>query len=417
MQWTVATALEHWEREGLLTRKQVVELHNSLGKEDQHLPSRALSIFGTIGAVLVGLGVILFFASNWQEMTQATKLGVLLLGIVSTAVIGYWLGPQSGKYPKVGASVLLLNALLFGASIFLVAQIYHLPLNYWWGTFLWFVVTTYFAFVLQSRVHIGLAVPLLLFTIGWFRTTYLTGFANELDFIFDDRGSTFGLFPIIGAGFIAISVLQEKWPKAKFGSQIVFNWGLFLTLFPIVISTVDRSLLYGFFRLPTDPVALGIVAVAAALIVFALLKGQFQSSRSKQGFIALVGYLVYIHVLAQIPVWMGYADMEYWRGYYNDGNFIATFWKDWTFSALFVVHVILTFVMHLTVIWFGTLMRRSSVVNMGMFGIVALIMIQYFSFGFEMMDRSIFFILGGLMLLGLSTVLERKRRDLLATFS
>jgi uncharacterized membrane protein len=418
MQWTADRALEHWQREGLLSGKQVQELSKSLSKGEEHLPSRALSIFGTVGALLIGLGVILFFASNWQDMTQSTKLGILIVGILATAFLGYWLAIESGKYPKAGMAVLFLNSLLFGSSIFLVAQIYHLPLNYWWGTFLWFTVTAYLSIILQSRAHMLLAVPLLVFTIGWLRTTYLTGYANELDFLFDDRGSLFGLFPLLGATFIGISVLQERWKHTQFASSIVFAWGLVLVLFPIVISTVDVALLYDFFAFPKDIIALGILIVAVVVGLLAVLRGSFQHDKSKQGFIALGFYIAYLYILAKIPSWMGITNTDYYRwGYMDNAGFEAEFWKQWTVSALFVVHIILTFVLHLTVIWFGTLLRRPVVVNTGMLGLVLLIMIQYFSFAFTMMDRSLFFVLGGAILLGMSFVLERKRRQLLASFS
>ncbi|HSG76169.1 MAG TPA: DUF2157 domain-containing protein, partial [Burkholderiales bacterium] len=41
-------------------------------------------VFSAIGAVLVGLGVILFFAYNWQELPKAAKLA-LAIGALAAA--------------------------------------------------------------------------------------------------------------------------------------------------------------------------------------------------------------------------------------------------------------------------------------------------------------------------------------------
>jgi len=48
-----------------------------------------------------------------------------------------------------------------------------------------------------------------------------------------------------------------------------------------------------------------------------------------------------------------------------------------------------------------------------MFSSAVLIFIQYYSWSFAMLDRSLAFILGGLVLLGLTVLLEKKRRALL----
>ena len=90
--------------------------------------------------------------------------------------------------------------------------------------------------------------------------------------------------------------------------------------------------------------------------------------------------------------------------------------RDWPlFKGLFVIHVILVVVLLLTVVWYGTLLKMPAVINMGMLGLAITIFIQYFSWAFEMLDRSLAFILGGVLILALSAVLERKRRQILTT--
>ena len=61
---TAKQALEFWKKEGLLTKQKAAELEESLEGKAAQVPNRAILIFSAVGAILVGLGVILFIANN-----------------------------------------------------------------------------------------------------------------------------------------------------------------------------------------------------------------------------------------------------------------------------------------------------------------------------------------------------------------
>ncbi|WP_155400526.1 hypothetical protein [Methanosarcina mazei] len=56
-------------------------------------------------------------------------------------------------------------------------------------------------------------------------------------------------------------------------------------------------------------------------------------------------------------------------------------------------------------------------VSTAMFWFILLIFARYFDFFWELLPRSLFFMLGGFVLLVISIVLERKRRELKVQFS
>ena len=87
------------------------------------------------------------------------------------------------------------------------------------------------------------------------------------------------------------------------------------------------------------------------------------------------------------------------------------------FLGLHVVHVLLVFAFSLTVIWFGTLLHRPAVINLGMIAVAFAIFIQYFSWAFDLLPRSFAFILGGALILGLGYALERQRQRLVTATS
>lgn len=402
MNHSVDQALEHWQREGLLTAGKADELRASLGDVEHQLPNRAIRIFSAVGGLLVGLGIILFVASNWGDMTPVSKVALLLAAVLGTGTAGYWLAYERDTYVRTGQALLLVNVLAFGASIFLVGQIYHLPLNFWWGMLLWWAGTAFMAYALESRLHLWLSVPLLACCLGWLRQRAVFGF-SEFDFLFDGRSSLLTLLPVFGVGCVALSVLHRRWARLDFGTETWMHWGIFLTLLTPVAATIDRDTFYMLLRFSPDAVMVGTAVGAALLAIGAMLAGRFRTPQGRSVLLGLALYVAFLHILAAVPVWIGFPGTE-WGGYPESAPML---------SALHVLHILLVFVALLAMTWYGTLLRSAAMINLGIAGLGIAVVLQYFSWIFSLLNRSLAFIAGGLLILGLSAVLERKRRDLL----
>jgi uncharacterized membrane protein len=125
-----------WEREGIVETAQANALRERYpcAGEDRRF---GVLLFGGIGAVVVGLGVILMFAYNWAEMSKFSKLGVVFATFLAAQLSGYFLRYRASR-PLAGELLTLLGTMFFGAAIFLIAQIYHLSSHYpnafwFWG--------------------------------------------------------------------------------------------------------------------------------------------------------------------------------------------------------------------------------------------------------------------------------------------
>ncbi|MFH1674814.1 MAG: DUF2157 domain-containing protein [Pseudomonadota bacterium] len=106
--------------------EQAILDHVTRQKGDTRFLTYALSI---LGVLLLGSGVITYFAANWDTMPKLAKLCVLF-GSMWTAYIlaGYLL--QEHRMPHIGQTIVLLAVILFGANIMLIAQIYHIDSHY-----------------------------------------------------------------------------------------------------------------------------------------------------------------------------------------------------------------------------------------------------------------------------------------------
>ena len=93
-------------------------------------------LLGTIGALFVGIGVILFVAANWEAIPKLARVA-MALGLLWSCHSAAWWALGKKDMAWLGESALLLSALAFGASIALIAQIFHLPSNNAGGILLW----------------------------------------------------------------------------------------------------------------------------------------------------------------------------------------------------------------------------------------------------------------------------------------
>jgi len=96
-------------------------------KNQQTDPSgRQTTIFGIIGSLLVGLGLILLIAHNWDNLGKTLQTIIAFAPLVISQIIGFWfLNKKSDKSGMLeGISVFIF--LSVGACLSLVSQIYHI---------------------------------------------------------------------------------------------------------------------------------------------------------------------------------------------------------------------------------------------------------------------------------------------------
>ena len=120
--------LEEWTAAGLITPVQAAAIR---AREPVEKPERSwgIVIFSGFGAVVLGLGIILLFAYNWDQMHKFAKLGVVGGALAAAHGAGLYLRRREAWH-GFAESTQLLGTMLFGAGIWLVAQIYHISAHY-----------------------------------------------------------------------------------------------------------------------------------------------------------------------------------------------------------------------------------------------------------------------------------------------
>jgi uncharacterized membrane protein len=149
-----------WQTEGLISRDQA-EVLQARYPVDRNGRSWGMIIFSCLGAVIIGLGVILLLAYNWDAIPKFAKLAIILGAVALTHLSGLWLKLGAERTRALGEGISLLGSMLFGAGIFLVAQIYHIDEHFPNAFLIWGLGALSMAVVMPSIPQAILAATLL----------------------------------------------------------------------------------------------------------------------------------------------------------------------------------------------------------------------------------------------------------------
>lgn len=133
-----------WEAEGLIDSSFYQQLADRYQFNTLETASRNrfLSILIGLGSILLAIGVITFVAANWQVWSREVRVAMLLSLFVAVNAAGFylWRIPPSrsknshqnilpatkGRSKLLGEGLLLLGALILGANMALMAQMFHI---------------------------------------------------------------------------------------------------------------------------------------------------------------------------------------------------------------------------------------------------------------------------------------------------
>ncbi|MEZ4575828.1 MAG: DUF2157 domain-containing protein [Vampirovibrionales bacterium] len=164
--------LTDWQQRGIISAEQAEAMRADLAAADQRRQGNGLLIvLSTLGAVLLGIGILSFVAANWMAFSSLVKIGLIgtltLASLGSGALLKYGRAGQIGAYPFVGQALMVLASLLLGATLNLIGQTYHVNAHAQSLELLWIVGIIPLAFIIQSRAVLLLAELLLLWLALW----------------------------------------------------------------------------------------------------------------------------------------------------------------------------------------------------------------------------------------------------------
>jgi len=402
----VVGEIARWQQEGMIGKDLAENLTAIYPlQSDKPNVSQALSI---VGAVLVGLGTILFTAANWQQIPVLVKLVAILSALGLSNYYGWKLRFQPGNKPKSGAALLLLGSLFYGAAIWLVAQIFNLEANFSAGILLWALGTLATALA-TSTLPLGCMAAILggmwLFSnYSWdarlflpFAPSLIGYLGTSLALAFHMKSRAVSWIALIFSSVWMLSILApiSCLPLLLFGLSITGAFFLVREKQPLlaqpflysgVVSTLAALLIATFSNfnsteLIKKPDLEALLAIClTTLLVVAGRAPKFIEELTACAGVAIVSSLI----LGSAP--------EYSQLYGN-----------------------VALIASIAAVIYAGLMRIQSaaMVNIALVFFVIDVIARYFDVFYTMMDRSIFFVIGGVLLMSVGTVTERGRRTIL----
>lgn len=111
---------------GIITDETAERIEQYYQSKNDSTPNRLIIIFGILGAILVGLGIVLILTYNWDQLSRMTKTIVAFVPLVlGQLVCGYTLLRQKDSITwREGSSAFLVLAI--GGSLSLISYIYNI---------------------------------------------------------------------------------------------------------------------------------------------------------------------------------------------------------------------------------------------------------------------------------------------------
>jgi uncharacterized membrane protein len=374
-----------WQRERLITAAQAAAILTRYGlAEGEQRRGRLAVVLAFLGALLVGAGVIVLFAANWQEIPGWTKLVSIFAAVAAANSAGFWLRYQKQGFRGTGDALLFLGSLLFGAAVFLVAQGFHINANEPALLLLWAAGILPMAYLLGSRAMIILVLLNLTLALGWETSFWLDEFADPLPFT--------AVFLLFGALLYALGRLHGAFEGTKRYELPYASWGLFLilgTLFLLTFDDFQASIGNSVQTLPPGALTRFVALLAgtgAVTLANLLLRRRPSPTRFPE-----IAVLVVLIVLGGSLFFLGGAVGPAARLFFN-----------LLLLALIVGSIVV-----------GYWDREPAWVNLGILFFAFLTIARYFDWFWALLPRSVFFIVAGLLLLLGGMALERARRRVL----
>ncbi|EGW36559.1 DUF2157 domain-containing protein [Desulfosporosinus sp. OT] len=333
----VSIELEHYESSGLITggqKKEILEIYEIKGGLN------FIRVVVTIGAILVGLGILSFIASNWDGINHLGKLLIIFGVFGGVNLAGYLL---TENYPKTARSLIYLGMLVYGAGIFLIGQMYNFGGEFTTAFLLWSLGVIPMAFQLQDK--------------------YLMLFANILFGVYLNASYNLG-FPYAGWVGVPIVYLAFK----CFGKSKLLLFFANLTTLSFILQITLRYEVKGLY-------------VALIFFLIGLLMYGIKHNLGSEIF-RVQGNILFgvTGVILTIP--------EIW---------------DVLVSVQSTRLVSILFALALLVLLFA-LIRKGSIISLIF---VCITIFRYYTDTFAFLPKSLFFIVGGLLLLGFGYYFER----------
>ncbi len=396
-----------------------IEVYYLTKKEDS--PNRLFTVFAVLGSTLVGLGIILILAHNWDNFSRSVKtIFAFIPLIIGQFSVGYTILKKKSVTWREASGVFLFFAV--GASMALVSQIYNIPEDFDAYTLTWILLCTPLIYLLKSQA------------LAMLHTIFATSYACSVGY-FSGNESPW-LYLILFALIIPHYVQLLRY-KSLHNVTSIFNWFLPLSFiivlgafvknnveFGVLMYVILFGLFYNIGKLPFfDSQKLrrnGYLVLGSLGTVYMLLLTSFEwiwkdvftndmVLNSQEFYMVIVLFLVTLGVIA-------FSYVKKWIEKFNMFQYVFVLFALFFFIGLVnsIVPILLINVLILTlgitVIKIGADKFHFGILNYGLLIIAALITCRFFDTDVSFVIRGLLFVGVGIGFFSANYIMLKKQR-------
>jgi uncharacterized membrane protein len=409
--------LDRWAQKGLVDPARIPAI---LKEAEGTGSERGLTaVLAVLGVVLLGFAAMSFVAANWAEMSKLAKLAILFGGMWAALGTGIWQIRANGKdHPIYAEAAILLAVILFGVAVMLIGQMYHVGGEYSGGLMLWMAGALVTAWLAPSRAALALAI-ILAPVWSWAA-------------IVDDPSFLHWEF-VIPMSLAGLLVTGLGWRAGA--HLLLLAWGAWAALSGVWLASelwwsgpevFALATLFGLtmFAKGHNPMRL-VAPFEDALIHWGLLAAFGSAffmllSSGDDGVTPEFGWVVLVFAVLTIAT-AAYAGLRRALAVPDLAAFVAlalfTTLYPYLLAANMTMEWLLVVVLFAVGVWavsYGTRAHDRFSINLGFTLFAAMAIYVYLRTVGTLLDTAAFFVVGGVLLIGLSIALSRIRSQIMS---
>jgi uncharacterized membrane protein len=144
--------LEELLQAGVISEEVAGSISDYYHKKDSNAGHRLIVIFSIVGATLIGGGIVLIIASNWDQLSQLTKTILAFVPLILGQLLMVFVLLRKNENQTWRESCGVLQLLTIGATISLVSQVYYIPGRLDQFMLMWMALSLPIIYLMRSSV-------------------------------------------------------------------------------------------------------------------------------------------------------------------------------------------------------------------------------------------------------------------------
>lgn len=419
-----------WQAQGFIHPDQAERLRTHYRRNPPGGSRNLLVIlFGVIGALLIGGGIMLIVAHNWNELSRAARGLVSVIPLFMCQALAGWVLKSRPASTAWREPVALGWVLSIGTAIAMIAQTYHMPGSFDRFLITWMLLTFPVVYLMRSVTSL---------------LVYLTGIISWSFVSQHDGGSPQSFWLLLGAALPIMVWWNRTNPHG--GQATLSRWSFIIAGFCGLAATIDSHsslvwiTVYALFsallwlagsryeaqaKSTWMRPSLNLGGLGLAIIAYMLTWSEFWSDQAREaGFwsawakVDPVSLIVVAAIAVAYGVYAVYAarKRQYLALMWGSVPLVYLLFANWLTNPDYVILV--TWISNALFFGAGIATMRAGIVsdhlgqiNAGMLIICVAILSRFFDADLPILIRAVVFIVIGLAFVSVNIRMSRKRRE------